>query len=305
MIDSIPLVSICCLTYNHAAYIRECLEGFLMQKINFPLEILIHDDGSTDGTRDILKEYESKFPNLIFPIYEAENKYSNGYSGQMDFFNYRRARGKYIAYCEGDDYWTNPLKLQRQVDFMEKNTEYSVCFTRYKRLFNSGIIKDDYCNQLMDKNSEGIDIDVETYLKTWITQGLTMVFRKSSFDYCWQKKTKYYRDFYEYYFLICNGKGRLLNFYSGVYRISECGIYTSLDDYRTRETDMLVCEDLWRISGDKRVKQKYKRSFEYLISFYNPSKDQKQQLITYCLHYLKSTHDIKFFIRNILKLFCA
>ena len=123
-----PLVSICCITYNHASFIRKCLDGFLMQQTTFPIEILIHDDCSTDGTTEIIREYEAKYPDLIFPLYEEENQYQQGKAAEIDFYNYRRARGKYIAYCEGDDYWTDPLKLQKQVDFMEANPEYSVCF---------------------------------------------------------------------------------------------------------------------------------------------------------------------------------
>ena len=114
-----PLVSICCLTYNHVPFIRKCLDGFLMQQTDFPIEILIHDDCSTDGTTEIIRQYEAKYPELIFPLYEEENQYSRGGAGKMDLYNYRRARGKYIAYCEGDDYWTDPLKLQKQVDFLE------------------------------------------------------------------------------------------------------------------------------------------------------------------------------------------
>ena len=72
MNNTIPLVSICCTTYNHVNYIRQCLDGFVMQKTNFPIEILIHDDASTDGTQDIIRGYEAKYPNIIKPIYQKE-----------------------------------------------------------------------------------------------------------------------------------------------------------------------------------------------------------------------------------------
>lgn len=121
-----PLVSICCLTYNHAPYIRDAIEGFLMQKTNFPVEILIHDDASTDGTADIIREYEAKYPDIIKPIYQKENQYSKGVRISC-VYQFPRARGKYIALCEGDDYWTDPYKLQKQVDFLEANLEYAGC----------------------------------------------------------------------------------------------------------------------------------------------------------------------------------
>lgn len=116
------IVSICCLTYNHEPYIRKCLDGFIMQKTNFPFEVLIHDDASTDRTADIIREYEAKYPDIIKPIYQTENKYSKGI-GITKTYQFPRAKGKYIAMCEGDDYWTDPLKLQKQVDFLEANPD--------------------------------------------------------------------------------------------------------------------------------------------------------------------------------------
>lgn len=128
---TMPLVSISCITYNHEAFIRDAIEGFLMQKTTFPVEILIHDDASTDGTAKIVREYEEKYPGLIFPIYQTENLYSQGIKISINF-QYPRASSKYIALCEGDDYWTDPLKLQKQVDFLESHEEYTACITHAK-----------------------------------------------------------------------------------------------------------------------------------------------------------------------------
>ena len=119
------LVSIVCITYNHENYIADAIESFLMQKANFSYEILIHDDASTDRTPEIIKQYESKYPDLIKPIYQTENQYSKGV--KLGRLNRERAKGKYIAICEGDDFWTDPYKLQKQVDYMEKNPECSMC----------------------------------------------------------------------------------------------------------------------------------------------------------------------------------
>jgi glycosyltransferase involved in cell wall biosynthesis len=98
-----------------------------MQKTTFPIEILIHDDASTDGTEEIIREYEALYPHTIKPLYETENQWNNGRRGSRTF-NWPRARGKYIALCEGDDYWTDPLKLQKQVEFLENNPDCSLCF---------------------------------------------------------------------------------------------------------------------------------------------------------------------------------
>ena len=122
------MVSICCITYNQRAYIRDALEGFLSQRTSFSYEILIHDDASTDGTADVIREYAERYPDLIFPILQTQNQYSQGLTNISGTFNFPRARGKYIAMCEGDDYWTDPEKLKRQVEFMEANPDCSLCF---------------------------------------------------------------------------------------------------------------------------------------------------------------------------------
>lgn len=124
--DTNITISICCITYNHEKYLRECLEGILIQKVNFEYEILIHDDASTDNTPSIINEYAKKFPNIIRPILQQENQYSKGISPLRQIL-FPIVKGKYIAICEGDDYWTDPLKLQKQVDFLENHQEYSLC----------------------------------------------------------------------------------------------------------------------------------------------------------------------------------
>lgn len=130
------IVSIICLAYNHEQYIRQCLEGFVMQKTDFAYEVIIHDDASTDKTATIIKEYELKYPHIIKPIYQKENQYSKGVKIGKTFL-YPKVQGKYIAECEGDDYWIDPLKLQKQVDFLEKNPNYSMCHTSFKYYYES------------------------------------------------------------------------------------------------------------------------------------------------------------------------
>ena len=124
--DVLPLVSICCFTYNHKDFIEEAIEGFLMQETTFPVEIIIRDDASTDGTSQIIKNYSKKYPQIIKPILLAENQYSQRREAFTKIHSV--ARGNYIALCEGDDYWTEPTKLQKQLFLLEQNSTSSFCF---------------------------------------------------------------------------------------------------------------------------------------------------------------------------------
>lgn len=119
-----PLVSISCTVYNQVGYIERCIQGFLSQETTFPVEILIHDDASTDGTTDILRKYEQKFPGLINLTCQVENQFSKGIN--VNEFNFRKAKGRYVALCHGDDYWTDNLKLEKQVSVI-KEMGVSIC----------------------------------------------------------------------------------------------------------------------------------------------------------------------------------
>lgn len=125
------------ITYNHINYISKCIDGILMQKTNFDFEIVIGDDVSTDGTREIVKEYASRFPDLI--RLNLRDKRGTGIPGKENFMStLEMCDGEYITLCDGDDYWTDPLKLQKQVDFLEQNKEYSICFHNVKYIDISG-----------------------------------------------------------------------------------------------------------------------------------------------------------------------
>ena len=120
------VVSIICNTYNQEEYIADAIESFLMQKTRFAYEVLVHDDASTDNTAYIIQKYEKLYPDIIKPIYQKENQYSKGVPIGFKY-QYPRIKGKYVAYCEGDDYWTDAYKLQKQVEALENHPECDIC----------------------------------------------------------------------------------------------------------------------------------------------------------------------------------
>lgn len=138
-----PLVSVLCVCYNHAKYIRRALESVVCQKTDFPFEIIIHDDASTDGSQEIIREYKKRYPQLIVPILQAKNQYSQGISIRNQFL-VPRIRGEFAIILECDDYWCDDHKLQKQVDALRKHPECTVCVHTSKVCNESGAERSDY-----------------------------------------------------------------------------------------------------------------------------------------------------------------
>lgn len=137
-----------CIAYNQKNYIRQTLDGFLMQKTNFPIVAVVHDDASTDGTAEIIKEYADKYPGLFIPLLEKENQWKKHDGSLVRISNevVKKYGAKYLAFCEGDDYWTDPYKLQKQYDFLETHPDYSCCHTGFTCVdtLSKPIIREDY-----------------------------------------------------------------------------------------------------------------------------------------------------------------
>ncbi len=152
---SLPLVSICTRTYNIENFITEALDSFLMQETEFPFEIVIDDDCSSDATVDIIKQYKEKYPNII-----NTNLLKKNIGVRLNFINnLKRAKGKYIAPCDGDDYWTDPLNLQKHIDFLEEHDNYVVSYSLLEPIFEEGAIKRTFNWNIEDK--EAIEIQKE------------------------------------------------------------------------------------------------------------------------------------------------
>lgn len=165
-----PLVSICCITYNHKLYIEKCLEGFIIQETDFNFEVLIFDDASTDGSQEIIKNFAKKHDNFHLYLQDV-NQWDLKKYGLIDYL-FPAAKGKYIAICEGDDYWTDPYKLQKQVDFLEANSDFVLSFHNAEVL--NIVSKEKYFFVDSYASEEYTSKDI---FENWLIPTASMVFR--------------------------------------------------------------------------------------------------------------------------------
>ena len=210
-----PTVTIVCLTYNHEKYIRKTLEGFLLQKTDFPFEVLINDDCSTDGTAQIIREYEMRYPDIIHPVYQEENLYRQEISAKSVLGPL--VNGKYVALCEGDDYWTDSAKLQIQVDYLESNPSYSL------RMHAADTVAEDG-SYLRRSIPMGNDFDITTeqlILSDVFTQTASMVMRSSYY-----KQLSVIGDYPTKIELSLLGKVHLINRSMSAYRTNADGSWS-------------------------------------------------------------------------------
>ncbi|WP_028239386.1 glycosyltransferase family 2 protein [Stutzerimonas azotifigens] len=215
-----PLLSIVCLAYNHEAFIGATLDGFLRQETDFPFEIIVHDDASSDGTAALIRQYAARYPNIIRPIYQTQNQYSLGVPFSTALF--AQARGRYIAYCEGDDYWTDPRKLQIQVDFLEHNRDYVITYHDAFMFDERGVIRSPHLGARYRRDASALELMRGRPLST-----LTVCFRNlvhelpaelhgvEVLDICWWS------------LLGAHGKGKFLEqIQPAAYRVHQGGIFS-------------------------------------------------------------------------------
>ena len=239
-LDNQIVVSIQCLVYNHAPYIRQCLDGFVMQKTNFRFEAIVHDDASTDGTQDIIKEYEKKYPDIIKPIYQKENQYSKGIPGYITNLVSSKCKGKYIAMCEGDDYWTDPYKLQKQVDYLDEHPECGLVYTNYKKYiqenqsFIEGQSKQSDFDSLLFSNNI---CTLTTLYRKGIAEEYRSKYQKISISHSWKMG-----DYPLWLYIAAHSEIKYLEDVTGVYRV---------------------------LSNSASHSQDYKKSLSFLLSSYD------------------------------------
>lgn len=296
-----PLVSICSLVYNHELYLRQCLDGFVMQQTSFPFEVVIHDDASTDGSVAIIREYATRYPNIFVPIYQTENQYSQGKKVSSTFV-FPRARGKYIALCEGDDYWTDPLKLQKQVDFLEANPEYSMCFHSANVFCQSSGQYNDLFAYVQDREYEGVE-----FIKKWTVPTASVCFRRNVIDselYQTVRKNPYFVYGDLILFLSCASLGRIrgLSSMMSVYRRLDNGAVLSA---KSPEMEVRLCRQVLAYAecfGEKYTKVCRDIFFERSSMFYLASLFKRHSKANKRL--LKQALDVSFH-RTIVSLFKA
>jgi len=250
-----PVASICCTTYNHESYIAEAIDSFLMQETNFPFEILIRDDCSTDKTTEILKQYADKYPQLIKPIYEKENTFSKGVKPMPVL--YKKAIGSYIALCEGDDYWTDPSKLQKQVNFLEKNHEYVITYTSVKA-FEDNEIDESYVGGATR------DLEKDELLKATPINTLTTCFRNNFGEIPKEFACTQYGDLFMWSILGVHGKGKYLSdILPSHYRIHGGGLHSKKTNKIRLEMWSLTCAALYAYHsriGNKECAEYFKQT---------------------------------------------
>lgn len=214
----VPLVSVCIITYNHGKFIRKCIEGVLMQQTHFSFEMVIGDDCSTDDTAAVIREMHAMYPDIIRPIFHSSNVggVNNAYK-----YCFPKLTGKYVAICEGDDFWTDDLKLQKQVDFMERHPSVSLCFHRVNSVDENG-------NEI--ERQEELPM-VRTYNEKEIFHlsipTLSILFRKCFHTIPEELFRVKSCDTFLCGMLATYGKGADLGFIGASYRIHRGGIYSS------------------------------------------------------------------------------
>ena len=269
-----------CATYNHSPYVENALQGFTIQEVSFPVVCVVIDDASTDGEQELLKKWannslllseegvaydkymdygevlyarhKDKFNMFFVIILLKENHYSQK-KIKRPYYKEWLEQSKYFASCEGDDYWTDCLKLQKQVDFLENNPQYIFCVHNFKRY----VEKEDKFIEGYRYN-EDFSFDVENYLKYWPTQPLTALTRISaepSADTI--KLYQLYRDNHRFYLLLKQGLGYYMADVMGVYRMTNKGIWTSLNWIEKIKIDLDCFVELHVKNNDDKILRNY------------------------------------------------
>jgi glycosyltransferase involved in cell wall biosynthesis len=277
--EVIPLASISCMTYNHAPFIKQCLDHLLAQKTNFPFEIVIHDDASTDGTKEIIEEYVSRHPGIIFPLYQHENQYSKGLRGLSSLYNYPRCRGQYIAICEGDDNWPDPFKLQRQVDFLESHADYVLTFHDFAVVDEKNIIIEaSPVPERYQRDPKREDL----IMGKWLILPATLCYRKVMTTFPPEKYKVTNGDTFLISMLGHYGKGKWMGDIIGkaMYRSHHGGVWSRVgsdDKLPIRLSTYYWLYSYYNRIGEKTWAKKWYREILYAVMMFEPNRPVDKQ----------------------------
>lgn len=269
------------LTYNQEKYLNQTLESIFAQKTNFEFEVLVCDDCSPDSTSIIIHEFQNKLlnPNLL-RYYRHDSNIGIKNNG---IFALNKCIGKYVAICEGDDYWIDEHKLNKQINFLENNLNVSVCFHDFLILQDGKFSN----SKLELHNKKPIKIPnfyFNSYSDTryWVTQTLTAVFRKSHIELEVYNKYKYFRDYHLYYHLLKKGQGYYFSDVMGVYRNNSLGEFSKLNLENKLKIDVEIKKEIYIINDDKLYKSYYEgASALYLKYLLNNFRINKKKIFTF------------------------
>ena len=305
--EVMPIVCIRIMAYNHEKYIKECIEGVLMQKTTFPVRVVIHDDASTDDTPNIIREYEQKHPSLVKVVYQKENTYT-----KPDKILRRKPLadlmvGKYTAICEGDDYWTDPLKLQKQVDFLEGHPDYSLVVGGFVRKEVETGREQEIIKDIPNSEKKGFDIDLQLSLSGWYTKTLTLMYRKEFFDSKELDKYKYAKDVHLNYILLNRGKGFYFKEIFGVYNVHSGGVFSLIDKTIKINQGFLLYAELKKFNpNDEFLRAKYNKLIQRVLSretYRSDKRINKWELLIRQLLLTRNYRELKKNIKYVLQAF--
>ncbi len=279
-------VCIHCFTYNHAPFIADALNGFTKQQTTFPFVCVVIDDASTDEEQEVIRKYLEEYfeledktvvrneetddytltfaqhktnKNCYFAVFNLKYNHYQKKKPKQPYLSEWEQRAEYIAYCEGDDYWSLSSKLQKQVDFLDKHPDYIMCSHDYIKYFENEktFAESSFYHNYFNKTSSDlvhIDYSLDNYFKRWFTQPLTCVFRNGKYlSEMPRKKYKFFRDDIFFYYVLKQGKGALLKELMGVYRINDSGVWSTKDQAFKYNATIINAYNIYSVEKDKRA----------------------------------------------------
>ena len=246
------LVTIRCAAFNHEKYIRQTLDGIVSQQTSFRFEAIVHDDASTDNTAGIIREYAEKYPDVIHPFFETENQYSKG-GAEIERIFRENTHGKYMIICEGDDFWTDSLKLQKQVDFLEAHPDYNLYCHDWAVLTETGLQD----SPVHDKYRTSFSFTFASLPWIWITKTVTTMFRLSAIDFAVLSRYQYARDVHLVYYALKEGKGYYSPEVMATYRVHDGGVWSKVDLNERNRITYALYKELYAYEPNKAVRKRY------------------------------------------------